>query len=44
MEEQIKDLDNLIYAKTIFLNERQRVLNEAHSEFEDTEEEGNLQL
>ena len=40
MEEQIKDLDNLICAKTIFLNERQMALNEAQREFEDTSDEG----
>ncbi|RIA91255.1 Spc19-domain-containing protein [Glomus cerebriforme] len=40
MEEQIKDLDNLIYSKTIFLNDKQRALIEAQHEFEDISEEG----
>ena len=42
MEEQIKDLDNLICAKTIFLNEKQRALDEAQHEFEDASDEGKV--
>ncbi|CAB5215638.1 unnamed protein product [Rhizophagus irregularis] len=40
MEEQIKDLDNLIYVKTIFLNDKQRALNETQYEFDNISGEG----
>ncbi|RGB42915.1 Spc19-domain-containing protein [Rhizophagus diaphanus] len=40
MEEQIKDLDNLIYVKTIFLNDKQRALNETQHEFDNISGEG----
>lgn len=43
MEEQIKDLDNLIYVKTIFLNDKQRALNETQYEFDNISGEGELQ-
>jgi hypothetical protein len=43
MEEQVKDLDNLIYVKTILLNDKQRALVENRHEFDDISEEGELQ-